>query len=346
MKQNIIISLCALCFLFLYAQPAQVWGSDRQYTISGKTMGTFYNIKFISDNDISTDAWEKKIEVCLKDINKKMSMFDPESELSRFNRHKIQENIHISRDFFSVLVTAQTLHKITNGAWDGTIKPLVDLWGFGTKKTRNTVPEQTEILAALSHTGFNHIRLVPPNIIQKTRPLTLDLGSIAKGYGVDKIAGLFLSSGIKDILVEIGGELYASGKNKKGKPWAVGISRPEKDISGQDLYTVLKLRSQSIATSGDYRNFFKKQGRAYSHIIDPKTGFPVKTRTVSASVISKTCTFADGLATALMIMDVQTGLDLVNRLADTECLIITNEEKGFVSHMSKNFNQLVMIPSH
>lgn len=307
-------------------------------------MGTFYNIKFISDKNVSTDAWGKKIEVCLKDINKKMSMFDPESELSRFNRHNIQESIHISHDFFSVLVTAQTLYEITDGAWDGTIKPLVDLWGFGTKNTRNTVPGHPEILAALSHTGFDHIRLVPPNIIQKTRPITLDLGSIAKGYGVDRVADLFLSSGIKDILVEIGGELYASGRNKKGNPWAVGISRPEKDISGQDLYTVLKLHSQAIATSGDYRNFFTKQGKAYSHIIDPKTGFPVKTRTVSASVISKTCTFADGLATALMIMDVQTGLDLVNRLEDTECLIITHEDKGLVSHASENFNQLVVNP--
>lgn len=343
MKQNITISLWAVCLLLFCIQPAAALGPEQQYLISGKTMGTFYNIKFISDNDVSIDSWRKKIDVCLKDINKKMSMFDPKSELSEFNRHEIQTNIHISHDFFSVLVTAQTLHKITDGAWDGTMKPLVDLWGFGTKKNKDSIPEQSEILTALSNTGFNHITLIPPNTIKKTRPVTLDLGSIAKGYGVDKVADLFLSSGIRNILVEIGGELYASGKNLKAENWTVGISRPDKNISGQDLYTVLHLKNQAIATSGDYRNFFKKQGQSYSHIIDPKTGFPVKTKTVSASVISKNCTFADGLATALMVMDVQKGLDLVNSLEDTECLIITKEENDLASHTSKNFNQL-MIP--
>ncbi len=340
LKISLLLCLFGLIFFIPKATVASSLG--QQYVISGKTMGTFYKVKFISTTQQSSSIWKKKIDVCLKDINKKMSMYDPKSELSLFNRHKAQETIHVSPDFFSILVTAQKLHRMTNGAWDGTIKPLVDLWGFGTKKNKGIVPDQQQILKALSNTGFKHILITPPYTVQKNKAVTLDLGSIAKGYGVDKIAHLFISSGIQDILIEIGGELYASGKNRKGKNWTVGISRPDKTYANQSLHTVLRLNNQAIATSGDYRNFFEKEGKTYSHVIDPKTGFPIRTKIASASVISQECTFADGLATALMVMDVQAGLDLVNRLENTECLIITKEEQGLASHTSKNFNQLMV----
>jgi len=314
----------------------------RQHTISGKTMGTFYTIKFISTQKESPAVWKNKVDVRLKEVNKKLSMYDPESELSRFNRQKISIPVHISSDFYTLLLTAKKLYQMTDGSWDGTVKPLVDLWGFGTKKRTNQIPEPDKITLAVSKTGFNHIHIKKPQMIYKTTDVTLDLGSIAKGYGVDAIATLFTSSGIQDLLVEIGGELYASGKNKKGEYWSVGISRPDKQFANQSLYKIVRLNNQALATSGNYRNFFEINGKTFSHIIDPKTGFPVDNQIVSASVISKDCTFADGLATALMIMDVQKGIKLVNRLEQTECLIIQKKDQTLVSHMSENFDDFVM----
>ncbi|MBW2655235.1 MAG: FAD:protein FMN transferase, partial [Deltaproteobacteria bacterium] len=171
----------------------------RQHTISGKTMGTFYTIKFISTQKESPAVWKNKVDVRLKEVNKKLSMYDPESELSRFNRQKISIPVHISSDFYTLLLTAKKLYQMTDGSWDGTVKPLVDLWGFGTKKRTNQIPEPDKITLAVSKTGFNHIHIKKPQMIDKTTDVTLDLGSIAKGYGVDAIATLFTSSGIQDL---------------------------------------------------------------------------------------------------------------------------------------------------
>jgi len=318
------------------------FNTGRQYQISGKTMGTFYSIKFISKKNESLKGWKSRVKTRLKDVNKKLSIYDPYSEISLFNREKPGKPVTISSDFHSILLTAQHLYELTEGSWDGTVKPLVDLWGFGTKKRTNQIPEIRKITLALSKTGFNHITIKNRKTIYKTAGITLDLGSIAKGYGVDAIAKLFISSNIHDVLVEIGGELYASGINKKGKPWSVGISRPDKRFANQNLYKVVRLKNQAIATSGNYRNFFELNHKTFSHIIDPKTGFPVDNQVVSASVIAESCTFADGLATALMIMNGQKAIELVNSLENTECIIIQKKAEKFVSHMSENFNTFVV----
>ncbi len=333
-----------LSFLIFYSTGTTGLASSfrRQHIISGRTMGTFYTIKFISNKKESPSLWKSKVDVRLKAVNKKLSMYDPESELSVFNRQKISNPVHISSDFYTILLTAKKLYWLTDGSWDGTVKPLVDLWGFGIKERRYQIPDTDKISLALSKTGFDHIHIKKPQTIYKTSDITLDLGSIAKGYGVDAIAALFISSGIHDVLVEIGGELYASGKNKKGKFWSVGISRPDKQFASQSLYKIIRLKTQALATSGNYRNFFEINGKTVSHIIDPKTGFPIDNQIVSASVISKDCTFADGLATALMVMDVQKAINLVNRLKNTECLIIQKKAEKFINHVSENFNDFVV----
>ena len=316
--------------------------SKQQYTLTGQTMGTVYKIKYITDEKASPKFWQKRVEVRLSEINRRLSMFDPDSELSRFNMSPPGSFGPISDEFFTIIQTAESLHRMTGGAWDGTIKPLVDLWGFGTQTPPDHLPETQVIRRALSNTGFHHIRITPDNRLAKSHPVTLDLGSIAKGYGVDALAQLFIREGIKDLLVEIGGELYGSGRNKKGQFWSVGISRPEADFTRQRLYKIIRLDHRAIATSGNYRNFYERNGRIYSHIIDPKTGFPVTNEIVSASVISSDCTFADGLATALMVMDVQDGIDLVNTLKGTECLIVQKKGDRFIDHTSENFDQLLI----
>lgn len=341
MKFYKLIFVYGIFFFLFYPSQGFSFQSKTEHTLSGKTMGTFYTIKFLADRNEDLDLWQTRVDMRLREINKTFSMFDPDSRLSLFNRHKINTDMKVSSDFYSVLLTAQKLYEMTHGAWDGTVKPLVDLWGFGTRKKEDSIPEPSEITLALSKTGFFHIRFKENHTLFKDADVTLDLGSIAKGYGVDAVAALFKSLGIRDVLIEIGGELYAAGTNKKGEPWSVGISRPDKAYSKQDLYKIVRLSNQAIATSGNYRNFFEINGKSYSHIIDPKTGFPVNNQIISASVISKDCTFADGLATALMVMDAEEGLGLVNSLEGTECLILKENGGAIESHMSKNFQKFL-----
>lgn len=337
MKSFRIIGFYVVLFFFILVSTGFAFKSGNQYTVSGNTMGTFYTIKFISTREESESSWKSRADIRLKEVNKQLSMYDPESELSLFNRQETGQYTAMSSDFYNVLSAGKKLYQITDGAWDGTVKPLVDLWGFGTHKNENKIPLPGAISLALSKIGFNHIDIKDDHTICKKADITLDLGSIAKGYGVDAIAKLFLEYGIHDILVEIGGELYASGRNKKGEPWSVGISLPDKHFANQALYKIVRLDNMAIATSGNYRNFFEMNKKTFSHIIDPKTGFPVDNEIVSASVISKDCTFADGLATALMVMDIQKGIDLVNRLENTECLIIQKKGQTLISHESENF---------
>ncbi|MCF6248193.1 MAG: FAD:protein FMN transferase [Desulfobacula sp.] len=265
-------------FIVLSCHPAQAF--KREYKITGKTMGTFYCVKFISSKKEDLKTWKLRIDTRLKEINKRLSMYDPKSELSRFNRETKDRPIRISRDFHTILLQARRLNKITDGAWDGTIKPIVDLWGFGTKQNKNTIPDSLLISQALSSIGFTHIQINKDPIVAKTADVTLDLGSIAKGYGTDAVLALFINTKINNVLVEIGGELAASGKNKKGRFWTVGISRPDKGFANKQLYKIIQLDHQAIATSGNYRNFFEVNGKTFSHIINPVTGFPVDNQIV------------------------------------------------------------------
>jgi FAD:protein FMN transferase len=333
-----LLILCLACIIslnFTGTAPA------KEYTIQGRTMGTFYSVKLISSKNQSMDLWQKKIDTRLAQINAGLSMYDPDSDLSRFNRTDAGQPFRLSADFARIMDTAQRVFTLTGGAWDGTVKPLVDLWGFGTRQPTDTLPDPAAITQALALTGFEHL-VFENNHLKKTKPgFTLDLGSIAKGYGVDALAQILTRAGMDDFLVEIGGELYGSGVNRHKKPWSVGIAHPLKTGSDAGIYKVIALKNKAIATSGDYRNYFEFQGKVYSHIIDPKTGFPVDNHVVSASVIADTCTFADALATALIVMDPKEGLALVDRLEHVECLIIQKTPAGFTEFASRNFHTFV-----
>lgn len=310
---------------------------NTEVLVTGKTMGTYYRIKFISDGTGSRALWEKKIQLRLKEVNARLSMYQKDSELSRFNRTPENTPFRVSSDFHKVLVQCRELHRLTGGAWDGTVKPLVDLWGFGTRKTDHTLPPEEQITEALGRVGFDKLAL-EGNALTKTAPgITLDLGSIAKGYGVDEIARLLREGGIEHGLVDIGGELVGFGRNKKGTPWTVGISKPEKKSLSAGLFDAVTLDNMAVATSGNYRNFFEINGKTFSHIIHPATGRPVENKVVSASVIAGNCTLADGLATALMVMETGAGIDLINALPRVECLIIKKEGNTLVPIRSKGF---------
>jgi len=311
---------------------------DGQILITGKTMGTYFRIKFIPGRQVSKALWEKKVALRLKEVNARLSMYQKDSELSRFNRSPQGKAFHVSSDFQKVLLQCKTLYDLSHGAWDGTVKPLVDLWGFGTRKAEHTLPPEDKIADALNQVGFDKLVLKGRTLTKTAPGITLDLGAIAKGYGVDEIARLLRDGGIENGLVDIGGELAGFGKNKQHKPWVVGISKPEKKILSSGLYKAVRLDNMAVATSGNYRNFFELNKKTYSHIIHPATGWPVDNQVVSASVIADTCTRADGLATALMVMASGKGMAMINALDGVECLIIKKKGQTLVPLKSTGFS--------
>jgi thiamine biosynthesis lipoprotein len=315
-------------------------GVKKETAFDGATMGTTYHIKIVSGYFKSTSGLKAKIDNRLHAINQSMSTYIPESEISRFNALQgTEEKMHVSQDFFQVLQAGKLLYSMTEGAWDGTVKPLVNLWGFGNTQNPYNVPEQERIGHMLNQIGFHHIVLSEPGEIRKKRtPLSLDLGSIAKGYAVDQIATLIRSQGIDDFLVEIGGEVYAAGFRKDNGKWRVGVNQPFKGARLDALYGIVELQDKAMATSGDYRNYFDVDGKTYSHILDPRTGYPVANGVVSVSITAATCAFADGLATAMMVMGRGKGLALIETLVDVEAFIIVRNPEGMLeTYASKGF---------
>lgn len=328
------------CFLIVYflLLPVFAFAGIREVKFTGKTMGTTYHITVITDSEQTTGGLQEKIDQKLEDINQSMSTYRPDSEISRFNAlNKTDEKFEISEDFLEVLLVSRTVYQITDGAWDGTVNALVSLWGFMSEKLPAKIPDKNEINRILSRIGFDKIIISGEGFIQKSEPeITLDLASIAKGHGVDRVSELLLNNGFKNFIVEIGGEVYAAGKSKEGTPWRVGINTPDKNATFDKVYKVITLTDMAMATSGDYRNLMEIDGQQYSHIIDPKTGYPVQNRVVSATIIAQTCTFADGLATAVMVMGHEKSLDLINRLKNVEGLIIVrNPDNTFTDHYSR-----------
>jgi FAD:protein FMN transferase len=318
------------CIFCLFLLPVCAFAGSREVKFTGKTMGTTYHITVLADPNQTTEDLQEKIDQKLEDINHSMSTYRPDSQISRFNAlNKANEKFAITEDFLEVLLVSRTVYQLTDGAWDGTVNPLVSLWGFMSEKLPTTIPDKKEIDKILPHLGFDKIVISSDGYLLKKDPeITLDLASIAKGHGVDRISELLSNSGFKNFVVEIGGDLYAAGGNKEGDPWRAGINMPDKNAPFDKVYKVITLTDMAMATSGDYRNLIEINGQKYSHIIDPKTGYPVQNQVVSATIVAETCTFADGLATAVMVLGPEKSLDLINRLKNVECLIISRNPDG------------------
>ena len=320
-----------------------VCSAKHEHFIEGRTMGTTYHITVVTGYLQGISGLKAKIDARLDEINRSMSTYQEDSEISRFNRFKkVGREFRVSEDFFRVMKAGRTIYRLSDGAWDATVNPLLDLWGFGQAAPKNKVPPQNEIDALLPDIGFSNIEILAPDFLLKKRAaVTIDLSSIAKGFGVDQISDLLRNNGFENYLVEIGGEIMAAGNRKDGLPWRIGINRPQPDAAFDAVYKVVELRNQAFATSGDYRNFFKANGIRYSHVIDPRTGYPVSNGVVSVSIAADNCTMADGLATAVMVMGADKGLDLVNRLAGVEGLIIVEKNDGtLVNYFSKGFKTI------
>lgn len=335
MKQSIkIAGMLSLIFLFFGCS------LKKEALIAGETMGTTYHIRIVSWFFQSRADLKAKIKTRLNEINRSMSNYMKESEISRFNDFRnLNEKFFISDDFYQVMKVADRVYRLSQGAWDGTVKPLVDLWGFGSAEGEKRIPTEDEIDNRLLDVGFDKIEISDNKyLVKKKRFISLDLSSIAKGYAVDAIAGLIQKKGIKDFLVEIGGEVYASGKKMDGSEWRIGINNPRKDASLDQVYKIVKLSDRAMATSGDYRNFFEIAGRRYAHVLNPKSGYPVENGVASVSILAPTCTFADGLATAVMVLGHERGIQLINRIDGVEGMIVVQKKDGaFIDFFSDRF---------
>ncbi len=277
--------------------------ADPTLEFGGITMGTTYTIKLLPPEDgIDAAALGRRLPQILTEVDNRMSTYQAGSELSRLNRNPSTEWIEVSPELFSVLQLALEANRITQGAFDITVGPLVNLWGFGPDPVPQDVPDETQIRLALERTGIEKLALDPvTHSIRKDRAdLYLDLSGIAKGYAVDQVADYLDSIYIQNYLVEVGGEIRASGHNSSGADWRIGIEKPES--GDRKVQRIIRLNRSGMATSGDYRNFYIRDGKRYAHIIDPRTGRPAEHALNSVSILHETCAMADALATGLLVL--------------------------------------------
>lgn len=282
--------------------------------LRGRTMGTWYSVRIVAppgDSPVALEALRQRVAARLEELDNLFSTYRPDSEVSRFNAHPGLEWFGVSPDFLAVLEQSVSVARITGGAFDATVGPLVELWGFGAGDASGRVPNPEEVERLLRATGSGYLqwRESPP-AVRRTRPdVRLDFSAIAKGYAVDRIWELLSEAGLDAYLVEVGGEVRARGRRANGRDWSIGIENPD----GSGVADAVPLRDAAIATSGDYRNFFEHGGRRYSHVIDPRAGWPVAHDLASVTVVSPTAARADALATALLVLGPVAGMELAER---------------------------------
>lgn len=306
-------------------------------TLAGETMGTTYIIRLVEIPEGETGTKLKRaVDDALEGVNDQMSTYRPDSELSRFNASDSTDWFPVSTETATVVAEAQRVSHESNGAFDATVMPLVNLWSFGPEGRSNAVPSDEELAERRSHVGYEklEVRLDPP-ALRKTDPrMSVDLSAIAKGYGVDVVAELLDKRGVSAYMVEIGGEVRTKGPKPDGDLWHIGIERPV--ANQRSVETIVDLEDDAMATSGDYRNYFEAGGKRYSHTIDPRTGRPIEHTLVSASVFAPTCMTADAYATTVMVLGPGEGYDwLVER--EVPALLIVKVGDRFVEKPTPAF---------
>ncbi|MCY3681176.1 MAG: FAD:protein FMN transferase [Gemmatimonadetes bacterium] len=313
---------------------------DHLTTISGPTMGTTFQAKIVQkDQTLDADVLDREINVRLEEVNRQMSTYQDNSEITQFNRSPSTDWFAVSSDFAYVLHIAREISTWSDGAFDVTIGPLVNLWGFGPNAIPERVPSPDSINATKTLVGYEkiHIDLSAPAIKKERPEIYCDLSAIAKGFGVDRIASYLDSLGINHYFIEIGGELRTKGHNHLGQLWRIGIASP----AGQgELQKALALNNMSMATSGDYHNYFERDSIRYSHTIAPRTGRPITHALASVTVLHKSCAYADGLATAINVMGPEKGFAFAEK-RNLAVFMIVRQGDGFVEKMTSNFEALL-----
>ena len=287
---------------------------------SGFVFGTVYNITYQSDEDLQQD-----IEAELQKVDNSLSTFNPKSVISRVNRN---EAVDVDDMFNEVFILAEKVSAETDGAFDITVAPMVNAWGFGFKS--GNMPDDKAVDSLKAIVGFHKVSMKGRRVVKKNPATMLDCSAIAKGYGCDAVARMLSSKGIKNYMVEIGGEVVTCGVSDSRVPWRIGVTKPTDDSLNvnQELQTVLNVTNKAMATSGNYRNFYYKGGKKYAHTIDPKTGRPVQHSILSATVLADDCATADAYATSFMVMGLEKARRVLQKHPELMAYFIYSDAKG------------------
>lgn len=325
-------------FLFFYDSPdARATGQpSTAYRVDkGPIFGTFYTVKYRHPDHADL---HEQILAALHRVDQTLSMFNPNSQLSALNANRSDT---VSSDFQAVYECAREVWERSDHAFDITVAPLVDLWGFGRDELREVSAADVQTL--MPAVGMDKIRLAGNRLIKDDPAIRIDASAIAKGYGVDAVAAVLAENGCSDFIVEIGGEIVARGINDKGEPWHVGINTPDDDPANtsNDVQRIIPLINAALATSGNYRRYYEVNGKRYAHTIDPRTGYPAQTDVLSATVIAPTCMRADAYATAFMVLGSDKAMEICGQDTTISCFLIlgTSGEEGYTTVMSKNFEK-------
>lgn len=285
-----------------------------------KVFGTFYHVVYQCDSDLTNS-----INAELAKVDASLSPFNPQSIISAVNQN---QDVRLNNMFLDVFQLAMRISDETDGAFDITVAPLVNAWGFGFKN--GFEPSKQQVDSLMQIIGYQRVTLKQGKIHKQDHRIMLDCSAIAKGYGTDIVARLLRTKGITNFMIEIGGEIVTSGVNAEGKPWRVGISKPVDDPTGTEagVQSIITITDKAMATSGNYRNFYYKGGKKYAHTIDPKTGYPVQHSILSATVFANSCAMADAYATSFMVMGLEKAQQLLEQHPELMAYLIYSDEQG------------------
>lgn len=305
--------------------------------LRGETMGTSFSIQLVTPfAERDREAVRTEVVDTLSRIEQRTSTYLPDSELSRINATVSTDWIDVSSELCTTIAAAQLVSVLSNGAFDITVAPLVNLWGFGPEGSVEAPPDPDEIADVLSRVGYEqlHTDCAKPALRKDVANLTIDLSAIAKGYAVDELALLLEAREIQNYLVEIGGEMRMRGNNSHGDKWAIAIESPER--SSRTVQRIIRLSNTSLATSGDYRNFFEHDGEYFSHTIDARTGYPVVHNAASVTALSESAMLSDAFATALLVLGPDDGMVMAeqNKIA---ALFLLRDGAGLNDQSSTRF---------
>ncbi len=307
-----------------------------KFSLVGEAQGTYYSIIYFDGQERDLQF---EIDSLLTDFDKSVSLWVPNSILSRINNN--ETDIEIDNYFIDNFNISKDVSEQTNGAFDFTIGKLIKAWGFGYDENKTIEPNMIDSLLNLS--GYEKVKLEGGEIIKEDPRISFDFNAVAQGYSVDMIALFLESKGISNYLIDIGGEVKAKGTKPEGTKWKVGIEKPaEQKNDSRDLEAVAELLDLSIATSGNYRKFYEEDGIRYSHTIDPKTGYPAKNTLLSVSVLHKSTAYADAYATALMVMGFEKAKAFVEKENDLEAFFIFSTENSFETYVTTGFKDIIV----
>ena len=315
-------------FIFLLLLIAgTVWivrfrGTSQLRTAQGGIFGTTYHVKYESPQPLDAEILAE-----LQRVDASLSVFNPQSVISQINDGRRER---VDAMLYEVLQKARQVSEATGGAFDITVMPLVNAWGFGFKHGKLPVPDR-EVDSLRALVGYRRLELTTDSVLHKEDArISIDCGAIAKGYGVDRVARLLRDRGVRNFMVEIGGEVVTKGRNPQtARPWQIGVSRPDETRQGEgEVQTVLSLENAALATSGNYHNFYIRDGRKYAHTIDPRTGRPVQHSLLSATVMAHDCATADAYATAFMVMGLDSAMQVVKGTKGLKAYFIYADGQG------------------